>query len=448
MGKVLCLEGITMESKINLEDNKKIFSEHVKELRNCDALMDRVYHEEMRNQDQRAYQRDFARIMYAPSFRRMQGKMQLLGIKNDEYFRNRLTHSLEVAQIARSIAEELGYTDKEFYVVEAGALAHDIGNPPFGHSGERCLNKLFDDIGGFEGNAQTLRILTKTENKNPEFGGLNLTYRTMLSVLKYNKERKELECGKKNEKFIYGDDYDLLNDFIKKHNIRVRTLDVQIVDKSDEIAYAAHDLEDGLRQGCFTIDDILHEFYCKYPDSDAYETLKLIVEESKNKAGYLNNNCKENSSLYQQLFRQELTSKIVNTLIQDLGMKKVDEKFKDKSGTNNEYELDFMSLGELASGLKKITFKCIMNKNDVWVYEKKGNIILATLKDIYINNPQLMSPNYLVENFKKRYNNKKIEEDDLQKRLVCDYISGMMDSYAISEYEKLTGSSFEKIPFC
>ncbi|MDO4170287.1 MAG: dNTP triphosphohydrolase [Lachnospiraceae bacterium] len=437
-----------MESKINLKDNKKIFAEYIKELRGCNELMDRVYCEEMRNPDQRVYQRDFARVMYAPSFRRMQGKMQLLGIKNDEYFRNRLTHSLEVAQIARSIAEELGYTDREFYVVEAGALAHDIGNPPFGHSGERCLNKLFDDIGGFEGNAQTLRILTKIENKNPEFGGLNLTYRTLLSVLKYNKERKELECGKKNEKFIYGDDYDLLNDFIKKHKIRVRTLDVQIVDKSDEIAYAAHDLEDGLRQGCFTIDDILHEFYCKYSDSDAYKTLKSIIEKSKKKAGYLNNNCKENSSLYQQLFRQELTSKIINTLIQDLGMKKVDEEFKDKSGTKNEYELDFISLGELASGLKKITFKCIMNKNDVWVYEKKGDIILGRLKDIYINNPQLMSPNYLVNNFKKRYNNKKIEKDDLQKRLVCDYISGMMDSYAISEYEKLTGISFEKIPFC
>ena len=92
-------------------------------------------------------------FMYASSFRRLQGKMQLLGIKPDQFFRNRLTHSLEVAQIARSIAYELGYSQEESFVVEAGALAHDIGNPPFGHSGERKLHELFEHAGGFEGNA-------------------------------------------------------------------------------------------------------------------------------------------------------------------------------------------------------------------------------------------------------------------------------------------------------
>lgn len=97
------------------------------------------------------------------------GKMQLLGIKPDQFFRNRLTHSLEVAQIARSIAYELGYSQEESFVVEAGALAHDIGNPPFGHSGERKLHELFEHAGGFEGNAQTLRILTSVEKKRKIF---------------------------------------------------------------------------------------------------------------------------------------------------------------------------------------------------------------------------------------------------------------------------------------
>ena len=93
--------------------------------------------------------------MYASSFRRLQGNMQLLGIKPDQFFRNRLTHSLEVAQIARSIAFMCGYEQDETYVVEAGALAHDIGNPPFGHAGERELHEIFKTVGGFEGNAQT-----------------------------------------------------------------------------------------------------------------------------------------------------------------------------------------------------------------------------------------------------------------------------------------------------
>lgn len=122
------------------------------------------------NRNRNEFQRDYARILYSSSFRRLQGKMQLLDVQEDKFYRNRLTHSLEVAQIARSIAELLKteihdtsvYSD-DIYVVESGALAHDIGNPPFGHHGERVLNELMKEHGGFEGNAQTIRILTKLE---------------------------------------------------------------------------------------------------------------------------------------------------------------------------------------------------------------------------------------------------------------------------------------------
>ena len=135
----------------------------------------------------------------------------------------------------------------------------------------------------------------------------------------------------------------------------------------------------------------------------------------------------------------------MNVLIHDLGKWEVDQEFKNKSGTMNEYELNFTSLGDLASGLKKAIFNCIMNKSDVYIYEKKGDIILKTLKEIYEDDPKLMSPNYQLNNAKKYYNDNNIDENILKKRLVCDYISGMMDSYAISEYEKYTGISFEKI---
>lgn len=245
----------------------------------------RQHEENLRNRIEGQFQRDYSRIMYSSSFRRLQGKMQLLGIKNDQFFRNRLTHSLEVAQIARSIAAELKYDPIEIFVVEAGALAHDIGNPPFGHAGERKLNEIYKDVGGFEGNAQTLRILTNVEKKKPDFTGLNLTYRTMLSVVKYFNKSDD----GKNEKFIYDDDYDMLSEFVTKNEISIRTTDVQIVDLADEIAYAAHDLEDGLRVKAYIIDEILHEYHSLYGDSDSYKKFVELVKNAKDKSGFGNN---------------------------------------------------------------------------------------------------------------------------------------------------------------
>ena len=243
---------------------------------NYNCMEERQYNEELRKRIEGEYQRDYSRIMYSSSFRRLQGKMQLLGIKNDQFFTNRLTHSLEVSQIARSVAAELKYEATELFVVEAGALAHDIGNPPFGHAGERELNKLFKNVGGFEGNAQTLRILTNVEKKKPDFPGLNLSYRTLLSVVKYFNKRDNPD-GSTNKKFIYEDDYTFLKDFIDKNEIPVRTLDVQIVDLADEIAYAAHDLEDGLRVKAYIIDEILHEYYSLYNNLIKWSKISIII---------------------------------------------------------------------------------------------------------------------------------------------------------------------------
>jgi dGTPase len=123
------------------------------------------------------YRRDYARLLYSSSFRRLQGKMQLLGINPTHFHRNRLTHSLEVAQIARSIATDLGLQTP--VIAETCSLAHDLGNPPFGHSGEIVLNELAQNIGGYEGNAQTFRILRHLEKKHYAYPGLNLTLRTL-----------------------------------------------------------------------------------------------------------------------------------------------------------------------------------------------------------------------------------------------------------------------------
>ena len=410
-----------------------------------DSMEFYVHEEEPRYRPDGPFQRDYARVMYSSSFRRLQGKMQLLGIKKDQFFRNRLTHSLEVAQIARSIAGTIQYAAGESYIVEAGALAHDLGNPPFGHAGERILNDQFLDIGGFEGNAQTLRILTNIEKKRPEFRGLNLTYRTMLAIVKYfNKFDKDaFKSGEqRKQKFIYDDDYDMLKKYINENEIRLRTLDVQIVDISDEIAYAAHDLEDGLRVKAYTIDEILHDYRAQYGESDCYRILEQNVNTAREKAGYGKN--KIDSTQYSKLFRQELASSLINLALNDIDLLPVTENMIIKTGTKQKEELGFLSYAELIHGLKDIVFKCINHNDEVYHYEQEGKKVIEFLKDLYSNDVMYLPPEYRAEELMQQYNDLKDKDvDQFQQRLICDYISGMMDSYAISIYEKYSGHKFK-----
>jgi|GluameStandDraft_1065615.scaffolds.fasta_scaffold03991_7 dGTPase len=395
--------------------------------------------EESRYRPNGTFQRDYARVMYSSSFRRLQGKMQLLGIKNDQFFRNRLTHSLEVAQIARSIAEMIQYDLSELYVVEAGALAHDLGNPPFGHAGERRLNELFREVGGFEGNAQTLRILTTVEKKRPGFRGLNLTYRSLLAVVKYF---NQYDPDHIERKFIYKDDYELLKRVIDKNEIKVRTLDVQIVDIADEIAYAAHDLEDGLRVKAYTIDEILHDFKAKYGDGPGYQKFQEIVADTREKSGFGDGNIE--STEYSKLFRQELASRLINLAMNDIGFIPVDTMMAQKTGTQQTEELGFLNYGELIHGLKEIVFKCINHNDEVYHYEERGIQIIDFLTELYAGNPMYLPPEYRANELRKQYKDlNDYDKDTLQKRLICDYIAGMMDSFAILSYEKYSGKNFD-----
>ena len=422
---------------------KKTFLEP---LTNNTVLKERFYDETNRERADGEYQRDYTRILYASSFRRLQGKMQLFAVQSDQFIRNRLTHSLEVAQIAKSIATEIGYNQDEIYIVEAGALAHDIGNPPFGHAGERFLNELAKEFGGFEGNAQTFRILTTVEQKRADFQGLNLTYRTLLGVLKYyNKYNGQLsELSFSKQKFIYDRDYNLVKNIVEKSGVELRTLDVQIVDLADEIAYAAHDLEDGLRLGSFTLDDIFHEFCKDISDEKSREELANIIEESKEKAGFKNK--KISSSEFSKLYRKEVTSRVINTLINDIGIVDLNEEEMKKKGTSRKKEIGFVTYSKLASGLKKTTYECITNNDEVYAYEQDGNEMLKELFKFYQNNPRYLPPEYRAENIINQYEEQYREEgadsgvkQAFQERLIIDYISGMMDEYVKTSYNRLIG---------
>ena len=354
--------------------------------------------------------RDYARVLYSASFRSLQGKMQLLGVDANRFNRNRLTHSLEVAQIARSIAADLGL--ERTVVSETCSLAHDIGNPPFGHYGEKILNELAADVGGFEGNAQAFRILRTLEKKHHAYAGLNLTVRTLFGITKYF-QRRDTPTVKK---FLYDDDYDFLTGELAKHGITLRKgIDAQIMDLADEIAYAAHDVEDALSFGIITWGEILHEFRISKEFAGAFEQFSTIAHHAHEEA--LKCEAQESSEEYSIVLRKELTSQIVHELCKDIGV--VDG------------QLGYRTKALLARGLKSLLWRAILRKKDVQLYEKRGEKIIRGLFEVlsdkqYNRNGILLPPE--IRCLK-----------DTRERLVIDYIAGMMDSFAALEYEKYFG---------
>lgn len=218
------------------------------------------------------FQRDRDRILYTGAFRRLAGTTQVAAASEGHHFHNRLTHTLEVAQIARRIAElrireqpkllkAVGFLDAD--VTEAGALAHDLGHPPFGHVGENALDAAVKaglsgtlaDAQGYEGNAQALRILTRLAVRNNAFPGLNLTVATLNAIIKYPWARDLVNPGKRHDKFGYFDsEQDIFNDLRQGYPLEFRTAEAEIMDWADEIAYVVHDLYDFSRAGLIPLE--------------------------------------------------------------------------------------------------------------------------------------------------------------------------------------------------
>lgn len=397
--------------------------------------------------DRPEYSRDYARILYSSSFRRLQGKMQILGVETTAFFRNRLTHSLEVAQIAKSIARILSelcgvkdnkrmYQDKELCLLDAAALAHDIGHPAFGHKGERVLNSIAEKYKlRFEGNAQNYRVLNFLDRHGSSCEGLNLTYRTLLAINKYIvKEKKSVK------KFMYSNDYDDLIIFRKEHNIeKERTLDVQIIELADDIAYVVHDLEDALSLNLSTLDEILFEIGQK--SKKANELLKEKIKQADND---IRSTCGiRNVQEYSHLLKKRLTSLLTDNFIRNLAVVELNKEQCKKYGINNNSKELSMSdeYRTLCKCLKETIFTCAMRKSNIALYEAKGEIILNTLFDIYFNEKINKEYNLLPLDYKPTENDERIDIV----RHILDYLAGMMDTYAISEYEKLTGITYDKI---
>ena len=201
-------------------------------------------HPEPESRTRTAFQRDRDRIIHCAAFRRLQHKTQVFVYHEGDHYRTRLTHSLEVAQIARSISRVLGVDED---LAEALALAHDLGHPPFGHAGETALDQSMEPYGGFDHNAQTLRILTALEHRYNGFDGLNLTWEALEGVAKHN--------GPRSPDAVPG----AIEAYSARHDLELHTHagpEAQIAALSDDIAYNNHDVDDGLRAGLFTVDDL------------------------------------------------------------------------------------------------------------------------------------------------------------------------------------------------
>ena len=348
------------------------------------------------------FQRDRDRILHCGSFRKLQFKTQVFLENKGDYYRTRLTHTLEVAQIARTLSTVLGANSE---LAEAIALAHDLGHPPFGHTGEEQLQSLLLDDGGFDHNLQSLKIVTKLEEMYASHPGLNLTIETLDGIIKHNGP-----LTKKNDQILK-----YIKDSKKFELTKSPSIEAQIAAISDDVAYNSHDLGDGLRAGFFNLSDIK-----SLPIIDeAYEFIdkKYIAVNYKTK-------CHE-------VIRHFL-NKLVTSLIEESSkrLKLVQEKkfynCKDQESklinfskkTNDEIEI-----------ISKFLFEN-MYRNKVVLFEKeKCSLVVKELFDIFNDHPNL-----LPKEWQEKIDNEVLENP---KRIIGDYISGMTDRFAINLHKQI-----------
>lgn len=425
------------------------------------------------------YRRDYARLLHSPSFRRLQGKTQLFPGSESDFFRNRLTHSLEVAQIAKGIAQYLNANDSvikqhgpiDVDLVEFAGLAHDLGHPPFGHNGERALDTCMKPFGGFEGNAQTLRILTKVERKvykvnlGPAFVhgidedgsdgrlGLNLTYRSLASILKYDSEiPPERKAADKLHKGYYGSEADIVAK-IKKHVApkfegEFKTLECQIMDIADDIAYSTYDLEDAMKAGFTTPLDMVSRAHQKLFLKKLHETIKPVIHDVDEQeilgalmeaVGYSPPGSEgaqdRDIETYQQSsrlaenshVRTQMSSRLVHEFMMGISVKAHENMAMATIEVKRDIRLKI-------EALKHLTYLSMIMSPRLKVVEHRGEEIVKKLFETLSSNHNLLPQDVktVVELLKK-------EEE--KKRVICDFVAGMTDRYAVEFYNRLFGSA-------
>ncbi|MCJ7566797.1 MAG: deoxyguanosinetriphosphate triphosphohydrolase [Anaerolineales bacterium] len=336
-----------------------------------------------------AFQRDRDRIVHTTAFRRLEYKTQVFVITEGDYYRTRLTHTLEVAQIGRTIARALGANED---LVEAICLAHDLGHTPFGHAGERALSDLMSEHGGFDHNRHSLRIVTTLERRFPQFPGLNLTYEVREGMVKHETEYDNSDAE--------GFDPEKLG-----------TLEAQIANVADETAYTAHDLDDGLHSGLLKIKQL--------QGLSLWKTLKesIVWDDAE----------------LDDITRHQLIRRLIGIEISDLlkstsqaleasGVQSVDE-LQDLPSNVVVHSESFIKMNR---ELKDFLFENMYHHFRVYRMQIKAEHILQDLFNAYTEKPGI-----LPTEVQARPKNGEFY------RIVCDYIAGMTDRFAINEHSRL-----------
>ena len=457
----------------------KNWSRHDEE--RCDACWKKYWEarqsEKRKEADRSPSQRDYARVVHSSAFRRLQAKTQVLGLGDSDFYRTRLTHSMEVSQIGEGIVRKLrdnkGLEDHvrktlpDSSQIRAICLAHDLGHPPFGHGGERALNKMMVNHGGFEGNGQSLRIMSHLESYHEKYG-MDLTRRTLLGVLKYPAPYSKVE----NKDSYPSDDVteptektfsppkcylDCENDVInwisenlkddwkvvsaareigrEKHNkTEHMSLDASILEAADDVAYGTHDLEDAIAMNLIDQKDFRELIPSKIlePFLESEDALKSSYEEFMEKLFH-----KSSSK------RKQAIGNLVGFFIRNIELDQKNYKYFSNPifSTRVNFKRDNKKILE---ALKNIVLEKVIFSPQVQRLEFKGQKVIEELFMAFRSNPVRLLPPGKAELYKEAKAN---GSDIMCMRIICDYVSGMSDHYAIHRYRQMfepsVGSLFD-----
>ena len=406
---------------------------------------ERLYLEKRAVQEERHdFEIDRSRIVHSAAFRRLQGKTQVFTTGAGDFFRTRLTHSLEVAQIGKGMALRLGANTD---LVETISLIHDIGHPPFGHAGEDELKRLMRPYGGFEANAQNIRILTKLESKSDKYAGLNLTRAAIDGQMKY---KKAFPQDKK--KFIYKDDLDKMDWASKEAQSAVqgskrewKSFECEIMDWADEVAYAIHDLEDSIHAGIvgastfvnqFPTDESVQELNEKFKIHavDIREIWSSLIREWIRVDPDLQAFGRVSSHGQKKANRKKLTSFLIGRYVKSTDRIEKGYLPKDACSQRYWYRLSIPVEYKVEVALiNKLIMNFVIGSPQIRTLEEKGKYIIRCLflKFMRDNRAEYLLP----EDWKEHWS--KVNSKSEKARVVCDYISGMTDGYAQKTYARL-----------
>ena len=351
------------------------------------------------------FQRDRDRIIHSSAFRRLKHKTQVFVEHEGDYYRTRLTHTIEVAQVARTIAGALGLNVE---LAEAVALAHDLGHPPFGHTGEDALHELMAPYGGFDHNAQALRIVTDLERHYAEFDGLNLTWETLEGIAKHN--------GPVEPPFPVA-----LAEYNARHDLELDTYasaEAQVAAIADDVAYNHHDLHDGLRAGLFTEADL-----CELP-----VTGPAFAEVDRLYPG-----------LETMRRRHEALRRVFGVMVEDViavaeaRLGAAEPKSADEIRAMGTTIIRFSKkLYQELKAIRSFLFHHMYRAPSVMTERARVTAVVNELFPLFLSRPERLPDEWQADA-------ERAEDEAALARVVCDYISGMTDRFAIQEHARLCG---------